>query len=64
MVIGTLKEHMAYIDIELNNEFSSVSLPVYDISDDVRDNILPNNLETSGVRSGTEGLVVPNDKPR
>jgi hypothetical protein len=63
MVIGTLKEHIANIGNDCITEFNRVSLPVYDIRDDIPDNFL-SILETVGMRSATDGLVVPNGNPR
>jgi hypothetical protein len=49
---------MAYIGRELMTEFSRVNLPVYDIREKMPDNFL-SSLDTSGIRSATDGLVVP-----
>jgi hypothetical protein len=58
MVMGTFKEHMAYIGRELMTELHRVNLPVYDIREEMPDNFL-SSLDTSGIRSATDGLVVP-----
>jgi hypothetical protein len=54
---------MAYIGSELMTEFSRVNLPVYDMRDEMPDNFL-SSLETIGIRSVTDGLVVPRGRPR
>jgi hypothetical protein len=53
---------MAYIGSELVTEFSRVNLPVYDIREEMPDNFL-SSLDTSGIRSATDGLVVPRGSP-
>jgi hypothetical protein len=63
MVIGTLREHMANIGRELITEFSKVSLPVYVIRDEMPESLL-SNLETKGIKSLTDGLVVPRGSPK
>jgi hypothetical protein len=63
IVIGTFKEHMANMGSELITEFSIVNLPVYDISEEIPDSFL-SSLETSGMKSATDGLVVPRGSPR
>jgi hypothetical protein len=63
MVIGTLSEHMANIGRELITEFNRVSLPVYVIREEMPDSLL-SNLETNGIRSLTDGLVVPRGSPK
>jgi hypothetical protein len=52
-VIGTLNEHIAYMDIEFT-KFNRVSLLVYDISGDIPYNLL-SSLDTSGIRYDTKG---------
>jgi hypothetical protein len=42
---------------------SNVSLHVYDSKEEIPDNLL-SNLETKGIRSSTEGLVVPRGRPK
>jgi hypothetical protein len=44
-------------------EFSNVNFPVYDIIDEIPDN-LSSNLRTNGMRLETDGLVVPSGNPR
>jgi hypothetical protein len=63
MVIGTFSEHMANIGSEFITEFSKVSRLVYDMSDEMPDSFL-SSLDTRGIKSTTEGLVVPNGRPR
>jgi hypothetical protein len=63
MVMGTFNEHISNIDKEFITKFSSVNLPVYDISDEIPDNFL-SSLDTMGIKSATDGLVVPNERPR
>jgi hypothetical protein len=63
IVIGTFSEHMANIGSELITELSKVSLLVYDMRDEMPDSFL-SSLDTSGIKSATEGLVVPKGKPR
>jgi hypothetical protein len=54
---------MAYMGNELMTEFSSVNLPVYDIREDMPDNPL-SSLETIGIKSAIDGLVVPRGRPK
>jgi hypothetical protein len=54
---------MANIGSELITEFSKVSRPVYDVRDEMPDSFL-SSLDTRGIKSATEGLVVPSGKPR
>jgi hypothetical protein len=54
---------MANIGRELITEFNRVSLPVYVIRDEMPDSLL-SNLETNGIRSLTDGLVVPRGRPK
>jgi hypothetical protein len=54
---------MAYIGNELMTEFSKINLPVYDISDEIPDSLL-SSLETIGIGSAREGLVVPRGSPK
>jgi hypothetical protein len=56
-------EHIVYMGKELITEFSRVSLPVYVIRDHIPDNLL-SSLDTRGMRSDTNGLVVPRGRPR
>jgi hypothetical protein len=63
MVIGIFREHMAYMGNELMIEFNKVSLPVYDIREDMPDNLL-SSLETIGIKSATDGQVVPRGRPK
>jgi hypothetical protein len=63
IVMGTFREHMANIGSELITELSNVSLPVYDMSDEMLDSFL-SSLDTNGIKSATEGLVVPRGNPR
>jgi hypothetical protein len=63
MVIGTFREHMANIGSEFITELSKVSRPVYDMSDEIPDGFL-SSLDTRAIKSATEGLVVPNGRPR
>ena len=54
---------MAYMGSDAKTELSKVSLPVYDRRDEIRVNFL-SNLVTTGIRSSTDGLVVPKGSPR
>jgi hypothetical protein len=58
IVMGIFREHMANIGSELITELSKVILPVYDMSDEMPDSFL-SSLDTNGIKSATEGLVVP-----
>jgi hypothetical protein len=49
--------------IALRVVFNKVSLPVYVIRDEIPDNLL-SNLDTKGIKSSTDGLVVPSGIPR
>jgi hypothetical protein len=61
--VGTLSVHMAYIGSEFMTKFKRVSLPVYDIREDIRNSLL-SNLDTNGINLATGGLVVPKGRPR
>jgi hypothetical protein len=63
IVIGTFSKHMENIGSELITKLSKVSLPVYDMRDEIPDSFL-SSLDTNGIKSATEGLVVPRGKPR
>ena len=54
--------HMAYIGSEVITEFNRVSLPVYESIDEIPSSLL-SNLLTIGIRSSTDGLVVPRGVP-
>jgi hypothetical protein len=54
---------MANMGSELITELSKVSLPVYDMIDEMPDSFL-SSLETNGIKSAIEGLVVPRGNPR
>jgi hypothetical protein len=63
IVLGTFREHIAYMSKELITELRRVNLLVYIIRDEIPDNLL-SSLETKGIRSATDGPVVPKGKPR
>jgi hypothetical protein len=63
MVIGIFRQHIANIGIPLSVVFSGVNLLVYVMMDEIPESLL-SNLETSGIKSSTEGLVVPRGSPR
>jgi hypothetical protein len=54
---------MAYIGIAFKMVLSRVNLPVYESIEEIPDNLL-SNLETKGIRSSTDGLVVPKGRPK
>jgi hypothetical protein len=63
MVIGIFRQHIANIGIPLSVVFSGVNLLVYVMMDEILESLL-SNLETRGIKSSTEGLVVPRGSPR
>jgi hypothetical protein len=63
IVIGILRVHMANMGIAFKVVLSNVNLPIYDSIDEIPDSVL-SNLDTGGIRSSTEGLVVPKGRPK
>jgi hypothetical protein len=54
---------MGKVAIEVRREFIRVTLPLYDISMNVAETLL-SILSTNGIKSWTEGFVVPRGRPK
>jgi hypothetical protein len=63
IVMGTFRQHIVYMGKELITVLRRVNLLVYVIRDEIPGNLL-SSLETKGIRSATDGLVVPKGKPK